>query len=134
MSEGSGVMEKEFRVGQVLGPEVGSAAGTFAQVYAHAVVGKIREMEVALEPGQALMVLCEAPGGIMRVERVEFTNSSLIVVHGKDGNDNPTIHITTSFALELTCRVVSVEEGSMRESVEFEGPEIRSQRARGVGV
>src|SRR5579862_6581398 len=108
-------MEKQFRVPLVKNAQAPVSAGSYAQ----AIMEKIREMESALEAGQELVVYCDADGGAFRVDRLQFTDSALIVVHGRDEEGNGTYFISTSYALELTCKVMSVAEGE--EGAELEG-------------
>ena len=129
-------MEKQFRVPQVKSSQAPVSAGSYAQ----AIMERIREMESALEAGQELVVYCDADGGAFRVDRLQFTDSALIVVHGRDEEGNATYFISTSYALELTCKVMSVvqgEEGAEPEArftpIIFELPET-SAEARAAGA
>ncbi len=126
-------MEKQFRVPQVKSSQAPVSAGS----YAHAIMEKIREMESALEAGQELVVYCDADGGAFRVDRLQFTDSALIVVHGQDEEGNGTYFISTSYALELTCKVMSVAEGAELDGkfvpIIFELPET-SAEARAAGA
>jgi hypothetical protein len=126
-------MEKQFRVPQVKNSQAPISAGSYAQ----AIMEKIREMESALEAGQDLVVYCHADGGALRVDRLQFTDSALIVVHGYSEDRSATYFISTSYALELTCKVMSAGEGAGSEQrfapIIFELPETNAE-ARAAGA
>jgi len=126
-------MEKQFRVPLVKNAQAPVSAGSYAQ----AIMERIREMESALEAGQELVVYCDADGGAFRVDRLQFTDSALIVVHGRDEEGNGTYFISTSYALELTCKVMIVAEGAESEGkfapIIFELPETNAE-ARAAGA
>ena len=113
--------------------QVPASAGSYAQ----AVMEKIREMESVLEAGQELAVYCDADGGAFRVDRLQFTDGLVIVVHGLDDEGNATYLISTSYTLELTCKVMRVEEGAEVEGrfapIIFELPETNAE-ARAAGA
>jgi hypothetical protein len=126
-------MEKQFRIPQVTSSQAPISAGSYAQ----AIMEKIREMESALEAEQELVVYCRADGGAFRVDRLQFTDSALIVVHGRNEDGSATYFISTSYALELTCKVMSVAEGAGSERrfapIIFELPETNAE-ARAAGA
>lgn len=118
-------MEKQFKLPHMKMSEVASSSGSYAQ----AIIDQIRAIENTVSPDSALSVYCEVAGGAVKVQRLEFTNSALIVVHGVDAEGNSTAFISTSSALQLTCKVTKAEAGAPNMPIAFDLLEARAAGA-----
>ena len=74
---------------------------------------KAKLLKFYTKEDQELSIECRTVSGTMRVDCLESTDDATVVVHGLDENDNETFHCASSFALELTMKIVkSKPEGS----------------------
>jgi hypothetical protein len=93
---------------------------SFSERYSEAVVEAVRRLEASLKPDQELQIHCRTASGVMRVFRLQITDESVLIVHGRDEQERPTFHISTSWALELTCTFVPKDEKTERKPIGFE--------------
>jgi hypothetical protein len=89
--------------------------------YQNHVVEKIRRMEQLVNPDEQLFVYCDASHERIRVQTIQFTDGSVILVHGEDSEGNPASVISTSFALELLCKIVKAKPEAKRAPIGFDG-------------
>jgi hypothetical protein len=95
---------------------------SFSESYTKAVIEKIRTIEGNLKPDQALAVYCQTAEGRMRVLSLQFTGGAVIFALGLDDENGECCHISTSFALQLTCKVTKVAPDSKKAPIGFDLP------------
>jgi hypothetical protein len=98
--------------------------------FQEAIIRKIRALENETPENKALFVECLTyDGASVRVVRLQFTESMVVVVHGFDAKGNPTYVMSSADALQIVCRLLpkqGVEK--KREPIGFEVPKPRSDK------
>ena len=95
---------------------------SMSENFTDAVVEKIKTIEGNLKPDEVLNVYCETPDGRMRVGSLQFTNAPVVLVYGMDDHDVATCLISTSFALELVCKVTKGNPNQKKIPIGFDLP------------
>ena len=95
---------------------------SMSESYIDAVTTKIRSIEGNLKPDQALTLFAETAEGRVRVFSLQFTSSPVVFVLGLDDEDNETCLISTSFALQMVCKITKADVGQKRAPIGFDLP------------
>ena len=95
---------------------------SMSESYTDAVVEKIRGIEENLKPDEVLNVYCETADGRMRVGSLQFTSSMVVLAHGVDDHNVPTCLISSSSALQLTCKITKSESNTKKATIGFSFP------------
>jgi len=96
-------------------PAAGEALGA-------AILGQIQAMQRACKEDQELVVLCNAGLETLRVLEFYAPSAQLLVMTGIDTDRNVTRVISPVDAVQLVCKVMSVQAGQKAARVNFINP------------
>jgi hypothetical protein len=108
----------DFRMPELKMPYIPSPS----ERYQEDVIEKLRAIERGLPAEHELQISAYVGGENIRVQRLQFTDSAVVVVHGIDESENAAYIMSTSFALELICKVVKTKPKTRRSTIGFDVP------------
>jgi hypothetical protein len=93
-----------------------------SESYQKLVIEKIRSLEASVPKDRELQIHCVHGHDEIRVSRLQFTDGAIIIVHGLDKENNPTYLVSTSFVLEMSCKMVKKGPQETKTTIGFDFP------------
>ena len=103
-------------------PAKQTAASSQGETLGAAILGQVAAMQRACKEDQELVVICNAGLETLRVLEFYAPSAQLLVMTGVDTERNVTRVISAVEAVQLVCKVMSVQAGAKPARVNFINP------------
>jgi hypothetical protein len=114
-------------VGKILDPtkQEKPAPSAPGETLGTAILGQVQAMQRACKEDQELVVLCNAGLETLRVLEFYAPSAQMLVMTGIDTERNVTRVISPVDAVQLVCKVMSVQAGAKPARINFRGAQPR---------